>query len=75
MKFKKVQIERRIHKETSFDSDVAETGNRGRARGTGDRKMGTKQRIGNGVTEGLGFNLGFVPISHSPVPLACFPFT
>ena len=31
------------------------TGSRERARGTGNRKMGTEQRIGNEVTEGLGF--------------------
>ena len=43
------------------------TESRERARGTGNRKMGTKQRIGNEVTEGPGFNLGFVLIFPFPV--------
>ena len=44
MKFKKVQIERRIHKETSFDSDVAETwnGEPGTSKGNGKQKNGNK---------------------------------
>jgi len=48
------------------------TGSRERARGTGNRKMGTKQRIGNEVTEGPGFNLGFVPILILPFLLLVF---
>ena len=44
--------------------DVTKTGSGEGARGTGNCEMGSKQRIGNEVTDRAGFKLGFVPIFH-----------
>ena len=44
------------------------TGSGKREQGTRKCRMGTKPRFGNEVMIGLGFELGFVPIFHFPVP-------
>ena len=51
---------------------------RGAGNEVGEReieKWGKNRELEMKLLIELGFNLGFVSISHFPVPRACFPFT